>query len=131
MEIQLPDRVENIVGKGEIARYEQFLLFPQCFQKLLLLMCQNEYLWSKGLNVFSVLNGPWQWFSNKSGLDASLPQMISMIHSTTHINKLLWLCVALVCLFVCLFFPHNNPCFSYIYSHYQFSCLTYVCDKIS
>ena len=26
-------RVENAVGKGEIARYEQFLLFPQCFQK--------------------------------------------------------------------------------------------------
>ena len=25
--------VENIVGKGEIARYEQFLLFPLCFQK--------------------------------------------------------------------------------------------------
>ena len=24
-------RVENAVGKGEIARYEQFLLFPQCF----------------------------------------------------------------------------------------------------
>ena len=23
--------VENIVGKGEIARDEQFLLFPQCF----------------------------------------------------------------------------------------------------
>ena len=27
------ERVENTVGKGEIARYEQFLLFPQCFQK--------------------------------------------------------------------------------------------------
>ena len=26
-------RVENTVGKGEIARYEQFLLCPQCFQK--------------------------------------------------------------------------------------------------
>ena len=26
-------REENTVGKGEIARYEQFLLFPQCFQK--------------------------------------------------------------------------------------------------
>ena len=26
-------RVENTVGKGEIARYEQFLLFTQCFQK--------------------------------------------------------------------------------------------------
>ena len=25
--------VVNTVGKGEIARYEQFLLFPQCFQK--------------------------------------------------------------------------------------------------
>ena len=25
--------VENIVGKGEIACYEQFLLFLQCFQK--------------------------------------------------------------------------------------------------
>ena len=25
--------VENTVGKGEIACFEQFLLFPQCFQK--------------------------------------------------------------------------------------------------
>ena len=25
--------VENAVENGEIARYEQFLLFPQCFQK--------------------------------------------------------------------------------------------------
>ena len=25
--------VENTVGKGEIARYEQFLLFSQCFEK--------------------------------------------------------------------------------------------------
>ena len=24
---------ENTVEKGEIAHYEQFLLFPQCFQK--------------------------------------------------------------------------------------------------
>ena len=27
------DRVENIVGKGENAAYQHFLLFPQCFQK--------------------------------------------------------------------------------------------------
>ena len=27
-------RVENTVGKGEIAHYEQFILFPQCLQKL-------------------------------------------------------------------------------------------------
>ena len=34
MGIQLPDSIENIVGKKEIARYKQFLLFPQCFQML-------------------------------------------------------------------------------------------------
>ena len=34
MGIQLSDRVENIVGKEEIAHYVQFLLFPHCFQKL-------------------------------------------------------------------------------------------------
>ena len=34
MEIQLSFLLENIMGKGEIARYEQFLLFPQSFQKL-------------------------------------------------------------------------------------------------
>ena len=33
MSKKLSKRVENTVGKGEIARYEQFLLFPQCFQK--------------------------------------------------------------------------------------------------
>ena len=33
MGIQLPDWVENIVGKGEIACYKQFLLFPR-LQKL-------------------------------------------------------------------------------------------------
>ena len=34
MGIHLSDSVENIAGKGEIARYEQFLLFPQCFQNM-------------------------------------------------------------------------------------------------
>ena len=32
--------VENSVGKGEIVRYEQFLLFPQCFQKA----CYEQFL---------------------------------------------------------------------------------------
>ena len=30
---KLSKRVENTVGKGEIAHYKQFLLFPWCFQK--------------------------------------------------------------------------------------------------
>ena len=34
MGIQLSDLVENIVGKEETAHYEQFLLFPHCFQKV-------------------------------------------------------------------------------------------------
>ena len=33
MENSYLKRVENIVGKGEIAGYKQFLPFPQCFQK--------------------------------------------------------------------------------------------------
>ena len=32
--MQFPDRVENFVGKEEIAHHDQYLLFPQCFQKL-------------------------------------------------------------------------------------------------
>ena len=36
------------MGKGEIAHYEQFLLFPQCFQKA----CFPEV--SKGVTV-------WEW----------------------------------------------------------------------
>ena len=33
MTICVTDWVENIVGKGENAGYQHFLLFPQCFQK--------------------------------------------------------------------------------------------------
>ena len=34
MGTQFSDGLENNVGKGKIARYEQFFLFPQCFQNL-------------------------------------------------------------------------------------------------
>ena len=44
-------QVENTVGKGEIARYEQLLLFPQCFQKA----CFPGA--SKGVIV-------WEWVNN-------------------------------------------------------------------
>ena len=33
MEVSSPKRVEKTVGKGEIPRNEQFLLFPVCCQK--------------------------------------------------------------------------------------------------
>ena len=44
--------IENSVGKGEIARYEQFLLFPPCFQQA----CFPGV--SKGVNVWEWLNSP-------------------------------------------------------------------------
>ena len=43
-------RVENTVGKGEIARYEQFLLFPRCFQKIYTAARKNQGLFGKGLS---------------------------------------------------------------------------------
>ena len=43
--------VENAVGKGEIARYEQFLLFPQCFQKTYKTTYKNQGLFGKGLTL--------------------------------------------------------------------------------
>ena len=45
---KLSKQVENTEGKGEIARYQQFLLFPRCFQKT----CFPEE--SKGVIV-------WEW----------------------------------------------------------------------
>ena len=45
---KLSKQVENDVGKGKIARYEQFLLIPQCFQKACFLGA------SKGVVV-------WEW----------------------------------------------------------------------
>ena len=44
-------KVKNTVGKGEIARYEQFLLFLQCFQKPVLQTCKNKGLFGKGLKL--------------------------------------------------------------------------------
>ena len=43
--------LENTVEKGEIARYEQFLLFPQCFKSLVLQTCKNQGLFGKGLSA--------------------------------------------------------------------------------
>ena len=43
-------RVENTVGKGEIAHYKQFLLFSQCFQKTLQ-TDKNQSLSGKGLKT--------------------------------------------------------------------------------
>ena len=40
---------ENVVGKGEIARNEQFLLFPQCF-------LLNQIIVSPFVHVFDMIS---------------------------------------------------------------------------
>ena len=42
---KLSKRVENAVEKGEIAHYEQFLLFPQCFQKACFPLASKGVVW--------------------------------------------------------------------------------------
>ena len=75
---QLSKWVENTVGKGEIARYEQFLLFPQCFQKPYFLgaskgvvmwewvnISQNKALQNEKMLVTSFFSSPelnWRQF---------------------------------------------------------------------
>ena len=44
-----PKRVENTVGRGKIARFEQFLLFPHVFGRYVLQTCKNQGLLGKGL----------------------------------------------------------------------------------
>ena len=51
MGIHFSDWSRKLVGKEEIARYEQFLLLQQCFQKLSVV----EYLWSKGLTEIKII----------------------------------------------------------------------------
>ena len=46
---KLSKRVENTVGKGEIACYEQFLLFPQFFKRLVSQRRQKVSLCENGL----------------------------------------------------------------------------------
>ena len=39
--------IENSVGKGEIAHYEQFLLFPQCFRMTCTADTQKSRAWGR------------------------------------------------------------------------------------
>ena len=73
---KLSKRLENTVGKGEIARYEQFLLFPQCFQKA----CFTGA--SKGVIV-------WEWVKHLFNFAISYSQ-------TLLFGETLWICHTLL-----------------------------------
>ena len=49
--VERSQRVKNNVGKGEIAYYEHFLLFPQCFKDLYYRHIKNKALFVNGLKV--------------------------------------------------------------------------------
>ena len=51
MGLQLSDWVENIVGKGKLLVTSNLSFSHNVFKSCLYLICQNEYLWSKRLNV--------------------------------------------------------------------------------
>ena len=59
------------MGKGEIARYEQFLLFPQCFQKA----CFPGA--SKGVIV-------WEWVKRVNSCSNNTMGMKNILQSTNH-----------------------------------------------
>ena len=54
---KLSKPVENTVGQGEIARYEQFLLFPQCFQKACILGASKGVIVWEWVNCIVVIKG--------------------------------------------------------------------------
>ena len=55
----LPKKLENTEGKGEIARYEQFLVmsniyFSHSVSRLVLQSCKNQGVFGKGLKMLSL-----------------------------------------------------------------------------
>ena len=52
--------LENMVGKEKIARYKQFLLFPQCF-KILVLQTQLDRLFA--LQIGYKIKAPYLCFA--------------------------------------------------------------------
>ena len=52
--IQLSVWVEKIVGKGEIARLEQFFLSPQCFQKQYVVDLLKRVIMEWRVNMYDV-----------------------------------------------------------------------------
>ena len=66
------------MGKGEIARYEQFLLFPQCFQKASFPGA------SKGIIV-------WEWVNSLSKQqNVSLLKLKAFVENIFRVNDQSW-----------------------------------------
>ena len=73
-------RVENIVGKGEIAGYKQFLLFSQCFPLLYIFSVSNVALFGCFLNVFQIVSAAFAEESNNTGREKLLLSVAVGVH---------------------------------------------------
>ena len=62
---------EYTVGKGEIARKEQFLLFPQCFLPVSRTFCHFHLLRTK--SVTKKLMNAWQKYKILAGFEPGPP----------------------------------------------------------
>ena len=58
--------VENAVGKGEIVHYKQSLLFPQCFQRLVLQTSKTSACLEKGLTLSHAETPSKRYTSNRA-----------------------------------------------------------------
>ena len=69
---KLSIRVENSVGKGEIAHNEEFLLFPQCFQKACFPGASKDVI-------------VWEWVKMLSAICSNLDQskILSSVNGLT------------------------------------------------
>ena len=56
------------MGEGEIVHYEQFLLFPLCFQEIVLQTRKNQGLFGKGLTNDEITD----WMNLKAFADDNL-----------------------------------------------------------
>ena len=78
------------MGKGEIARHEQFLLFPQCFQKACIPGASKGVIvweWVKTVSTYVFRDGQPQWGSGKDIVNRVL--MSGYNHKNKMINKTL------------------------------------------
>ena len=74
------DRVENLVGKGENAGYQHFLLFPQCFENA------PFPSMSKGVIVWEWVNGVYMTCDRQHCNDdiCGFPHVNSTFSTTDH-----------------------------------------------
>ena len=72
--------MENTVGKGEIAHYEQFLLFPQCFQKVYFPGASKGVIVWEWVNSFP--NDKIKTLSNRKNLQMTILNLMKMAESS-------------------------------------------------